>query len=116
MDERSEQRTETSEPAMVTVLDEPEAPLPATVANYSPSGMRLLLDRPMRFDAPVKIEWGNRLLLGEVCYSRPEGHGFSVGISLLQALFDVAEVQRLSRGLLGEKDNSAGPVRRPEAN
>jgi hypothetical protein len=51
------------------------------------------------------------ILLGEVCYCLREGEGYAVGIELEHAIYDVEELTRLIRGILGEAANWIAPAR-----
>jgi hypothetical protein len=116
MDARNELRIEADQPVRITVLDESEAEFAGRIVNYSPKGMGLLLDRPIRLEAPVKIVWANQLLLGEVCYCRGEGTAYSAGVSLMHALHNTGELAELARRLLGESSEESRPLNKPTTN
>jgi hypothetical protein len=71
--------------------------------------MGLLIDREVPLGAAVKVEWSQTLLLGEVCYCRPEGEGFVVGLQLEHALYTTAELARLARRLVDESPQEELP-------
>jgi hypothetical protein len=102
MDLRSQLRLEIDEPVHVTVLGECETKLLGRVTNYSDYGMGLLIDREVPLGVVVRVEWSQTLLLGEVCYCRPEGEGFAIGLQLEHALYHTAELGRLARRLVDE--------------
>jgi len=67
---------------------------------------------------PLKIEWNQILLLGDVCYCQPAERGFAIGLQLEHALLHTGELARLAQALLGEAqpsptaDLQAAPVRK----
>jgi hypothetical protein len=109
MDLRSQLRLEADEPVHVTVLGECEAHLLGRITNYSPNGMGLVIDTSVSIGAAVKVEWSNTLLLGEVCYCRPAGEGFAIGLLLEHALYNTAELARLAKRLLDESPQEEMP-------
>ena len=63
--------------------------------------MRILLDRPIVPGTAVKLETGDSLILGEVCYSFPHLAEFVVGIQVDQVLSGLGELNRIHSRLLG---------------
>jgi hypothetical protein len=109
MDLRSQLRLEADEPVHVTVLGECEAQLLGRITNYAANGMGLEIDAPVAIGAAVKVEWSNTILLGEVCYCRPAGEGFAIGLRLEHALYNTAELARLAKRLLDEAPQEEMP-------
>ena len=103
MERRREERFEADKPASVTILGEDPISLSGNIANASGRGLRILVDRPIPVNSAVRIDVDDRLLLGEVCYSVPEGNGFAVGLFLEQVLHEVTDVARLVDAILGEE-------------
>jgi PilZ domain len=104
-DQRLEQRFAASTSVAVTilgVLGEPK--FLGVIVDMSGSGLRLNLPLPVPLGAPVKIETGDMLMLGEVVRCEPAGQTFSVGIAVSQSLTALAELERLNRALLGTED------------
>jgi hypothetical protein len=67
MERRKEPRIEINQEVTVTVLGEPDSPpFQAVAVEISNSGMRILSQRPVRYQATVKVEVQDLLLLGEV--------------------------------------------------
>jgi hypothetical protein len=97
MDLRSQLRLEAGEPVHVTVLGEGEAQVLGRITNYSANGMCIVIDAKISIGAAVKVEWTDTLLLGEVCYCRPAGEGFAIGLRLEHALYNASELARLPR-------------------
>lgn len=50
----------------------------------------------------MKIAWEDFILLGEVCYCRPEGHLYAAGIELEHCLTLTEELLRLASQIRGE--------------
>lgn len=102
MDQRSQPRIDTNEPVFVTLLGESEIRLVGRITNYSHQGMGLHLSEPAPLGGAVKVEWGNALLLGDVCYCHADKEGFAIGLCLEHALYNMRELGELARRLLDE--------------
>jgi hypothetical protein len=74
--------------------------------------MRLLLDRAIPQGAVLKVEWGDTLVLGEVCQCGPAGEQFLVGLKLEHSLLDTEQLARLARMLLEQTPKAASVERR----
>jgi hypothetical protein len=109
MDLRSQLRLKADEPVHVTVLGECETQLVGRITNYSANGMALEMDAELSLGTAVKVEWTNTLLLGEVCYCRPVGEGFAIGLRLEHALYNTSELARLAKRLLDESTPQETP-------
>jgi hypothetical protein len=94
MERRREPRFSAETPALVTLLGSEQERLEGRVVNASGRGLRLLLN--------------GYILLGEVCYSTPEGSEYAVGLALEQALAELTELARMVDSLLRQ---DALPVR-----
>lgn len=105
MERRREPRIRIDQPIRLTVLDgnasDVPAGTPAKTLDASGKGMRILLDRPIVAGTAVKIETGDSLILGEVCYSFPHLTGFAVGIEVDQVLSGLGELNQIHSRLLG---------------
>jgi hypothetical protein len=73
----------------------------ARLANVSESGARVLTPQALAQGVPVKVEWGETLLLGEVRYSEWANSHYAVGLDLEHALYDLPVLARLANELLG---------------
>jgi hypothetical protein len=102
MDSRSQPRLETDEPVHVTVLGECDTRFLGRITNTSMRGIGLLADQPAPIGSAVKVEWGETLLLGEVCHCRLEGAGYAIGLELEHALYHTEELARLAAILMDE--------------
>jgi c-di-GMP-binding flagellar brake protein YcgR len=99
MERRREVRVVCDQTVRVTVLGRHRQEMQGTAVDLSGRGMRIMLpDRVPPGDA-VKVHLDDVLLLGEICYCRPQGRGFVVGIELDQALIGLADLARLNRAL-----------------
>ncbi|HEV2172110.1 MAG TPA: hypothetical protein VGR71_01010 [Nitrospira sp.] len=102
VDQRSQLRIDTNEPVFVTLLGESEIRLVGRITNYSHQGMGLHIREPAPIGGAVKIEWGNVLLLGDVCHCQADREGFAIGLWLEHALYNMRELIELARRLLDE--------------
>src|SRR6266851_2835498 len=109
MELRSLPRLEADEPVHVTVLGECETELLGRVTDYTAQGIGLVIDARVSVGTAVKVEWSNTLLLGEVCYCRPAGKGFAIGLQLEHALYNTIELARLAKRLLDESAQEEVP-------
>ncbi len=76
------------------------------VIDMSGSGLRVTLALPIPCGAPVKVEAGDMLMLGEVvrCEAmegEPAGTMYAVGVHLSHSLAALSDLGRLNRALLG---------------
>jgi hypothetical protein len=90
MERRREPRLEIETPATLSRLDTPARPISAVVVNVSGLGLALRTPYPMPSHTPARLDWNGGLLLGEVVYSRREGAGFTLGVSIRHSLHDLA--------------------------
>jgi hypothetical protein len=93
MELRRSPRFELDQPVIATDLDD-RVHVPAKLANFSSHGIRLIVETRFKVGALLKVEWNGTLVLGEVIYCRPEQEGFSVGVELEHALYDVENLAR----------------------
>lgn len=107
MDRRQEPRVETDQEVNITLVGEHPATYVGRVINFSGRGMRLVLAQPLPRKAPIRVDWNDSLLLGEVCYNAQQGDHYAVGLTLDQALLGVAELSQLARAI--------GPLDEPVA-
>ena len=77
--------------------------------------MRILLDRPILQGTAVKLETGDSIILGEVCYCMTDVAGFVVGIEVDQVLSGLKELSRIHSRLLGSawQPSTRRPVEAP---
>jgi hypothetical protein len=104
-DKRQTPRTEVHAAAFVQLLGltpaENSDPLPATIVDVSDRGMRLHIQQPVPTGQAVKIELGDRMFLGEVCYCAPAPPpaAFHIGIVTEQCLTGLSSLQHLISAL-----------------
>ena len=82
----------------------------AVAVEVSARGLQIVLDRPIPVGAAVKLESDDTLMLGKVCYCRPESNGFVAGLRLDQVLKKLSQLETLDRVLFGEE---RGPIETP---
>lgn len=100
MERRREVRIRTDTPVELTVLGSGEASGPAQAVEFSGHGLQVVVHRPIPVNAAVKVEGDNWMMLGEVCYCRPEGIHFVAGLKIDQTLENLRELAELNENLL----------------
>jgi hypothetical protein len=87
----------------VTILGEPDLPpFQALAVEMSGSGMRLLSPEPIPYQAAVRIEAGDLLLLGEVIRAQTSETGETIVLELRHSLHSVGDLRRLNEALCWE--------------
>lgn len=114
MERRREPRFFSNERAFVTVLGATEIILCAEAVDVSGRGLKLHSTIPIAAGAAVKIQMNDSLMLGEVCYSAPDGGRFTIGIKIEQMLTGLKELARL-RSRLVEPSPRQRDFRRADA-
>lgn len=99
---RREPRVPADLAVTVRLLSGAPEPLPARIVEMSGSGLLLISSRPLPVSAPVRIEGGDMLLLGEVCRCESEPGAARVAVQVRHSLRGLRELDRLNRALLGE--------------
>lgn len=109
-DQRAVSRLEVNAGATVQVLGASASgngqATPVIVIDTSERGMRLRSPAPMSAGQAVKIEVGDSMFLGEVCYCAPAtlqtGPCFHLGVVTRECLSGLASLQQLMRALTPE--------------
>jgi hypothetical protein len=87
LERRKEPRVEINREVMITLLGEPDSPPFQVVAvDMSGTGMRILSQRPVPYQAMVKVEVGDLLLLGEVIRVQVSDRGNTVALKFWHSL------------------------------
>jgi hypothetical protein len=97
MENRRIDRVPVEKPIILTILGDPEIRLVASVKDASPRGIGVITAEALKAGAPVKIEIGDSIFLGEVMYCRPMEKSFFAGIELTQVLTGLAALSRLAQ-------------------
>ncbi|MCE5308686.1 MAG: PilZ domain-containing protein [Acidobacteriales bacterium] len=105
MERRSEVRFEVDRPVRVTTLDCHATCWTGTIRNLSGRGMQLCVPQSIGVGTPLRVDAGDVMFLGEVCYCEPEGDGFRVGMTVEHTLSGLGELARLNRSLFGDSQN-----------
>ncbi len=101
MDRRQEPRIAVEEQGWMTILgSEPEIRCSVTAIDVSGRGIKLRLGRQVMPNTPVKIEVGDSMYLGEVCYCRLERGAFIAGLAIEQVLTGLHGLAKLRRKLI----------------
>ena len=93
---RRETRFEIDQPVTVSNLEHRGVSLRGRLANFSASGIRLILSHRLDPGTMIKVEWGNTMLLGEIIYCSAEGSEFAVGLELEDALYETDSLAALA--------------------
>jgi hypothetical protein len=101
-DRRSELRYPVRQAVTITDLTHDRESFPGFLVDISERGMRLLVDRRVPLETPVRVETGDILFLGEVCYCNPEGDAYSIGLALEHCLSDLMQLARLTQSVYQE--------------
>ena len=113
MERRKEDRIGINRDARVTVLSQPDRlPFQAMAIEISGSGMRILSPLPVAYQAAVKVELGDVLLLGEVIRVQASAEGNILALKLLHSLDAVGDLHRLNQALRWEDRET--PAASPE--
>jgi hypothetical protein len=97
-DRRQTSRNQLSQSAVVSVHGTGRL-LHGEIRNLSEGGVQIRLDEPLRVNSLVKIEYDDKVLLGEVVYCRQEQAGWVLGLRVEHALLgstDRADAMRRS--------------------
>ena len=79
---RAEHRFTVNQRVTVTLIGGPECRLTAVVRNVSRKGMSLELDCVLNCGTAVKVEWGDRVLLGNIRHLNQRGGSTILGVEL----------------------------------
>lgn len=106
-DRRATPRFEMNQPALLTLLNDPPESMPVVIADGHFKGMRIDLPKQVSVSQAIKIEVGEFLILGEVCYCGPANPGtslpFSAGVIVSQFLSGVGDLRHLLDALQREE-------------
>ena len=83
---RLEPRVFTQKAVNVMVPGGPEVAIAGAVVNASQSGLGLLLEAPVPAGAEIRLDVDGTLLSGAVCYCRPQGKWYAVGLNSVMQL------------------------------
>ena len=83
--------------AQLSVLNGYEKSAPATVQvlNFSGRGLRLRSEHRLAPGTLVRMDLNQTILLGEVCYTEPDGENFALGLRLEHSLLQTESLERL---------------------
>ncbi|MFN0102479.1 MAG: PilZ domain-containing protein [Bryobacteraceae bacterium] len=118
-DKRTTPRSEINVDATVQMLGVSAAAngraFPVKVVDLSERGMRLQAADPMDAGQAVKIELGDAMFLGEVCYCAPvagdPGNSYFLGVITHECLNGLAGLHHLMRALAPESARDLERVR-----
>lgn len=103
MERRKEPRIDINQEVTITVLGEPDSPpFQATAVDMSGTGMRFISAHPVKYQAAVKVQTHELLLLGEVIRIEVCDRGHVVALKLQHSLDLLAVLHRLNQALRRE--------------
>jgi c-di-GMP-binding flagellar brake protein YcgR len=104
MERRKESRADINQKVTLTLLGEADAkPIQAVALDMSGSGMRILSPVNVRYQAAVKIEAGDMMLLGEVIRVQASSGGHMLALKLQHSLDSLSDLHRLNQALQWEE-------------
>jgi hypothetical protein len=110
-DRRAAPRFEMNQPAHLTLLNDPPESMPVIIVDGHFKGMKINLPIQVPLNQAIKIEVGEFLILGEVCYCGPNTSGtplpYSAGIIVSQFLSGVGDLRHLLDALQREEKTAA---------
>jgi hypothetical protein len=110
MERRKEPRVEINQDVTVTVLGDPDwSPFRATAMDMSGGGMRILSPRQVPYQAAVKVQAGDLLLLGEVIRVQEGEGGYTLGLKLQHSLDLMGDLHRLNMAIQLEDAKNSRP-------
>jgi len=104
---RATPRFEMNQPALLTLLTDPPETMQTVIGDGHFKGMRIDLPREVSVNQAIKLEVGEFMILGEVCYCGPANPGrplpFSAGIVVSQILSGMGDLRHLLDALQHEE-------------
>ena len=114
-DRRTAPRFEMNQAAVLTLLTDPPESMPVVIADGHFKGMRIDLHMQLSANQAVKIEVGEFMILGEVCYCGPANPGtpmpYSAGIDVSQILSGISDLRHLLDALQREERKATEDTR-----
>lgn len=114
MERRREPRFICNQPAHVRDLATNQE-TEACLREISGRGARLWTAVPLAVNAPVRVDVAGAMLLGDVCYCRPEEGQYVVGVALAHSVWEMASLERLRRAVSGNPCTAAPEAESTEA-
>jgi PilZ domain-containing protein len=108
MERRKQPRVNIDQEVTVTILGTPDSsPFAAAAVEISGSGMRILSPVPVPYQAAVKVQAGDLLLLGEVIRVESGKQGHMLAVKLQHSLEMWGDLYRLNDAI-GAEDRKTG--------
>lgn len=89
------------------LLREHDVSIGAELLEHSGRAAVLMLDREVPPDSALRLDIGDKVLLGEVYWCEETQAGWRTSVALDQAISSVRDLTRLVRALLGEEEGRA---------
>ncbi len=74
----------------------------AKIINLSGRGVSLAVDETIAMGEAVRIDLDDSLLLGEICYCRPESGSFVIGIEMSNVIPAMTDLRKLVAAIMQE--------------
>ena len=107
IDQRSEPRLapRPDATARMSILNgyEKTAPVTVRILNFSGRGLRLRSETNLPAGTLVRLDLNSTMMLGEVCYTEPDGDGFAIGLRLEHSLLQTEGLERLRQRFAEEE-------------
>jgi hypothetical protein len=110
VERRKETRIDAYQPVELILLGGDGRIIAANATQFSGRGLRLVVKEPVAVGTAVKIQGGDWLMLGEVCYCHHERSNYVVGLQLRHSLMGLQELEKLNRKFISD---IAAPVEVP---
>lgn len=112
MERRREPRFPCNQPARITCLSGQEQSFDGLLVNLSGRGLRIALTTPIPVNIPIRIDVGDMLLLGDICYCRKEDDVYSVGVALAHSILEMSALTHLMTRLTHDSHYAQEAVER----
>src|SRR5262245_53143274 len=110
MERRREERFPCNQPARVTCLVSGGEGMDGVVINLSGRGLRVTTKHAIAVGTALRIDVGDMMLLGDVCYCRREGEDYSVGVALAHSILEMSALSKLMTRLTEESHHTHDSV------
>ncbi len=112
VERRREPRYSCNQTARLIDLRTGEA-VEVTIVNVSGRGLQVKAAKALALSTPVRIDHGDNLMLGDICYSRDDGPSALCGIRLAHSLTGSAALLNLMKRV--ESASEPRPARTPQS-
>lgn len=113
MNRRAIPRLEINKPARLFTFGDTPKQFDVMIVDAHTRGMKVLMPVALTINQPVKIEYGESMILGEVCHLLPVADGqYHLGIQIQEILHGLGSLQHLIEALQSAETPSPVTERR----